>query len=264
MKTNHFLSTVKELINELRGIYNLTYIEKNYAEWRINENSLMIASYPRSGNTWLRYLLASAFYFIGSGKLEKLEHYQMYKYIPTLMQKDNKTLEAYNINGYHLVKTHSNYLPVYKSAILLYRNPVDAIISNIIFDKLEMGKNVKNININFMFKIKQYIDFHESWLKFIYANNKKNILINYDSLLHDTPFIISKVLDYLNINTPIPIEDLCRLYMRHDVSTPKEMEVSKMQMKNELIKRLDSCPWYMRKFLHKANGLFKSCCEIDS
>jgi len=80
-----------------------------------------IASYPRSGNTWLRFVLAELLTgepvdFIGVDRVSP----------PVGTQTEDARLLT---TGGRLVKTHEPYRPLYTKALYLIRDPRDVVIS---------------------------------------------------------------------------------------------------------------------------------------
>jgi hypothetical protein len=87
----------------------------------IDRNDVMVASYPRSGNTWLRFLLTK----ILTGKSAGFDNIN--KVITEIgIHKD--ALPLLPGEG-RLIKTHELYRPTYKRAIYLVRDVRDVLLS---------------------------------------------------------------------------------------------------------------------------------------
>lgn len=88
-----------------------------------------IASYPRSGNTWMRFLLANLLY----GRVESSSHLQQ------LVPDIHRALSGTQIYGPRktLIKTHWRYVPDLPlredtiGAIHILRHPIDVMMSNL-------------------------------------------------------------------------------------------------------------------------------------
>jgi hypothetical protein len=87
----------------------------------LRENDVFFASYPRSGSTWLRFVLFESIVGQSSGFGNVNES------IPDV--KDRKTGIALMPNGGRLIKTHEPYHVEYKKAVYLVRDPRDVALS---------------------------------------------------------------------------------------------------------------------------------------
>jgi len=88
---------------------------------RLNQPDAFIASYPRSGSTWLRFLLLEVLSGESSGfrKVDKL--------IPDV-GKHRKTPPMLPDGG-RVIKTHEAFRPEYKKAVYLARDARDVVLS---------------------------------------------------------------------------------------------------------------------------------------
>ena len=93
------------------------------------ERDLFLASFPRSGNTWLRaffFWLESGAFPVSLREIDYLvidQHYQIAKH------------KAKRVNTYSVVKTHSPCLRRPRRYIYVVRNPVESIISFYMYNK---------------------------------------------------------------------------------------------------------------------------------
>ena len=95
--------------------------------------NILLSSFPRSGNTWLRLLLTDVFLQIENlevGQNALLSHIE--KYVPDMHcdKLDNDC--GSSSTNFIIVKTHSKYDNIkikHEKVILLYREPEDCLIS---------------------------------------------------------------------------------------------------------------------------------------
>ncbi|HUO16170.1 MAG TPA: sulfotransferase domain-containing protein [Verrucomicrobiae bacterium] len=87
----------------------------------LRADDVFFASYPRSGSTWLRFVLFESIAGQASGFGNVNES------IPDV--KEHKTGLPLMPNGGRLIKTHEVYHPEYKRAVYLVRDPRDVALS---------------------------------------------------------------------------------------------------------------------------------------
>lgn len=87
----------------------------------LKSSDVFLASYPRSGSTWLRFLLFQSLVGESSG------FQNVNLAIPDV--KRHKVGLPFMPNGGRLIKTHEAYHPEYRKAIYLMRDPRDVALS---------------------------------------------------------------------------------------------------------------------------------------
>jgi hypothetical protein len=87
----------------------------------LRTNDVFFASYPRSGSTWLRFVLFESIAGQASG------FGNVNQSIPDV--KEHKTGLPLMPNGGRLIKTHEVYHPEYRKAVYLVRDPRDVALS---------------------------------------------------------------------------------------------------------------------------------------
>ena len=87
----------------------------------LRANDIFFASYPRSGSTWMRFLLYESIAGESSG------FGNVNQSIPDV--KEHKIGVPLMPNGGRLIKTHEVYHPEYKKAVYLVRDPRDVALS---------------------------------------------------------------------------------------------------------------------------------------
>lgn len=146
-----------------------------------SKHHILLASFPKSGNTWFRFLSANLiadklgcapvnFYSVREFAPEirrnrKLNGIQSHKGLPNFLKT-----HFYNINGFNNTR-----------ALVLYREPVKTLQSYFNYMNNEHSKNYKNLK-SFVNSprvgIDAWIYFHLTWLK---SNNA--IFVSYDDLV---------------------------------------------------------------------------------
>ena len=89
---------------------------------KIFDDDLLLVSYPKSGNTWVRLMCASLL----GGKLP-VDLLQMEKIIPTIYYLSPKRLDGLQRPRY--LKSHEYLNPAYKKVLYIVRDPRDVCVS---------------------------------------------------------------------------------------------------------------------------------------
>jgi len=230
-----------------------------------NNKIYWLASYPKSGNTWVRMFLNA--YTNKSFKLNSDYQYVWHDFQPGMMQLicpiaiDNLSIEEQYL--YHAAtiyntsltypakcfKTHNakiavNYMPaipltISQAAIYIVRDPRDVCVSV----ANHFGYSI-DASIEFMNNIKQGIEFRDTKLTHIlltwsehvksWTENNKSLdclVIRYEDLLTKTDYAFSEILKVLNI--PIEQKKLKRAIF--DTSFKKLQKLEKEEGFNEAV-----------------------------
>lgn len=164
------------------------------------ESDRYLVSFPRSGNTWTRFLLADiAIKYLNIEELSSSEN------LNYLITEDPREKDVRN-NILHkrilasdfprIIKTHNIYNRKFKNIIYLIRDPRDVMVSYYYYSL----NRSKTFNGSFSEFLRNRNLGLESWFKHLLGwKDKFDLLIRYESLLHDSVNELGKVVDYLNI-----------------------------------------------------------------
>jgi len=97
-------------------------------------NDVYLVGYPKSGITWLSYLLGNI-NLIKSNLQQRMTYYNHHQYIPDIHVSRKIKKKILPFPGFRMIKSHSAYNPFYDFVILLIRNPFDVIVSYYYFMK---------------------------------------------------------------------------------------------------------------------------------
>jgi len=199
-------------------------------------NIVWIASYPKSGNTWLRILLAN---YLHNGDaplpLDRLEEFcvgdmnalpyseclgrNMANCSLTELKKVRPGVQRYmaqNVEGTLLVKTHMNYTfrdktpaiarDVTRGAICVVRNPLDVVVSFADHYGLTIDKTIEALHYRDHVipgnehTVPQYLgewsNHVTSWLD---SGDLYRVIMRYEDMSRDTPRAFQIILKFLNL-----------------------------------------------------------------
>jgi len=115
---------------KLRGIFGRTRMAFNFVLGRQSmrkdvtayDDDVWIVSYPRSGNTWTRFLIAN---LISRG--ETVDWSNIERYVPDIYLNHDPQMRALSRPRY--LKSHEPYRPEYRRVIFIVRDPRDVAVS---------------------------------------------------------------------------------------------------------------------------------------
>ncbi len=176
---------------------------------------LWLASYPKSGNTWLRFFLSALIY----GKSDNSA--EITKNIPEIGSGSND--EAYNRSGFTLVKTHCPYKdlePLHdrtRGFIYIVRNPLDVILSSYNYHHLQLVAPIDIPEPDYRLRFVRHFlknGAYDIWLELGYGTLRDHVknwtvsaaeihphlIIRYEDML-TTPIIVATAIDsFLKLN----------------------------------------------------------------
>lgn len=170
-------------------------------------NPTYLVSFPRSGNTWMRFLLANVLY-----PNKDVNYISINDLVPDSHQVP-RCFEFFNHNYFPVVKRHTMWEPAYSKVIYLYRDVRDVALSCYHFDSVGRDPIAKGMSFdrwldrffigaddNLVRSSGQFgrWDRHVSfWLQ---ANHRIEFTsIAYEDLSHDTSVTLKKIIDFLDI-----------------------------------------------------------------
>lgn len=168
----------------------------------LNDRDIMLASFERSGNTWLRFVLMEILTKNNAGFLN------VNQVVPEM--GTHREMKPVLPNGGRLIKTHEQYRPEYKRAIYLMRDLRDVMLSNWARDKemgfsqyFDNGKGMDGYIESFLQgKVTRFGSWPahvDSWLNCPLAKNGNLLVVRYEDLRRDTEAGLFEMLEFLGI-----------------------------------------------------------------
>ena len=167
---------------------------------RVFPDDTFIASYPRSGNTWTRFLIANLIYPERPVTFANIE-----KIIPDATALSSRELKR--VPRPRLIKTHEYFEPRYRKVIYVVRDPRDIAVSLYNFRR-------KYRSVDDSYPIEQYIakrflpgDLDVSWGEHVGSwlgtrmDQPGFLLVRYEDLLQDPTRELWRVAGFLGIPT---------------------------------------------------------------
>ncbi|MEO0455220.1 MAG: sulfotransferase domain-containing protein [Cyanobacteria bacterium P01_A01_bin.114] len=167
---------------------------------------IFLVSFPKSGNTWLRFLIASAIrqqYNLSRG----INFFSIHEIIPDIVL--SRKIRDQGIFGEarlpRIIKSHAAYNPYYHRALVLVRDPRDAIVSYYHYLKNYNRAVSGDMSLSQFIRHKKYGA--EAWAKhtdsWLHVNRSEQIIkfFRYEDLLKDTEKQLYLMLDLMGLET---------------------------------------------------------------
>lgn len=224
------------MINKIINKSNkLLFFSRGEQEWRVpnpQNSDIYLVSYPKSGNTWMRYLMAYAIW----PNLNDIDLVEMASYIPSFglnndMEKMLDSNSPCNKLNHRIIKEHTRYNKKAKShidrAIYLVRDGRDAIVSYWHFCNQRDQTSVP---------LSEFIELsakpehsYGAWKThvtgWINAELEEKLLIRYEDLLKNPEIWLKKALEFAGVDAPD--EAINQAISRASFDSMKKLEQTK-------------------------------------
>lgn len=162
----------------------------------IKNADVFLASYPKSGNTWLKFILGEAI----AG--HEVDFVSVEQYVPLIGKHVRFTGEL--PQGGRLIKTHEPYRPEYKKAIYLVRDVRDVLVSYF-YHQLFMRGFSDTIDKFIPLFLEGRLDGYGRWDRHVRswldaARTNPNIkVVKYEDLRKKTKDTVTQIIEFIGI-----------------------------------------------------------------
>lgn len=182
---NKILSIIRLFLNKpVSGLY---------AKYR--RKDIFLVSYPKSGNTWLRFLLGNLLY-------GKVDFTTINELVPDIYISSNKQIEEFEKN--RIFKSHERFTSKYSKVVYLHRDPRDVVISYYYWYLKFLKRDIRFDDffddfIKGKVKFGSWDKHYHSWINAAKSNPNNILIINYKDLKNDTQMTFKEILKFCNI-----------------------------------------------------------------
>ena len=183
-------------------------------------SDVFVASYPRSGNTWLRFML----FEILLGQSPSFNHVD--QVVPDI-GKQGKASRVLPRQG-RLIKTHEPYRPEYKKAIYLVRDARDVALSEFNYQKALgftgddfddfLGRFLRG-TVNPFGSWTAHVD---SWVRAKDEGRARILLVRFDEMRHEPEASLGKMMEFLEV--PVAADVIQRAVANNSVQRMRDQE----------------------------------------
>ena len=170
-----------------------------------NINIVPLVSFPKSGNTWMRFLLANLF---KKDRDTKIDFQNINDYMPTSPNESLAEISTLFIEETPVfIKEHYNYYDMpydnFEKAIYIYRDGFDALYSYWHFMDAQapgLYPNIKTFSRCYWKYCGHWGEHIYSWILDAKTQKKHNVLgISYERLTNEPINVLSEVVDFLEL-----------------------------------------------------------------
>ncbi len=163
---------------------------------QIRQDDLYLVEYPKSGITWLSFILANIIQLKANPAVE-VSFFNFTQIIADInYSKYPRSMN--NPFGSRIIKSHAKYNPFYTHVILLVRNPFNVMLSYYNFQS-KLGSNdmeFKKFIENKKYGIDGWLKHTESWLK-MNVGGHRFCMIRYEDLINNTFETVNRLINLL-------------------------------------------------------------------
>lgn len=224
------------MLDRLKGrMKHLVRRDQLATRWEVpnpRDSDIYLVSYPKSGNTWVRYLLAYAIW----PELTDVDLVEMAAYIPSFhLKHDSKMLldsrAPCNQLKHRIIKEHTPYNRLAKKhvkrALCVVRDGRDAMVSYWHFCN---QRDQTNIPLGDFIELSSkpghsygpWKSHVKGWLN---ADLDSKLIVRYEDLIDDTVACLKKALDFAEIS--VPEKDIENAVRRASFDSMKKLEKEK-------------------------------------
>jgi hypothetical protein len=192
------------MVSIIGGIKRAFGLHKPGRNFDVYPDDIILVSYPKSGNTWTRFLIANLVY-----PDKQVDFTTINELMPDPEALTKRHLAR--MARPRIIKSHQYFDPRYRRVIYIVRDPRDVLLSAYHFD-------IKRNRIQEAYPLEQYTtrfigpqDGHQygnwgenvaSWI-YVRANDPGFLLVRYEELLSAGPGELCRIAEFLGI-TPDP------------------------------------------------------------
>lgn len=183
--------SIKKAVKELLGLVPARRMLTVFPD------DVFIASYPKSGNTWVRFLVAN---YLAQQNGIKVGFVNIENLVPDIYQSSDKKLLG--IPAPRILKSHEVFDPRYKNVIYIIRNPLDVFTSYYYFS-IKTGQIPEDTSASHYFDvfisngIADFGTWYENVSSWTIAGDRKSLVIKYEDLLNDPYTSLENIVTHL-------------------------------------------------------------------
>ena len=166
--------------------------------YKVQKDDILLISYPKSGNTWLRFLFGNVMYSSG------VDFKNIDKFIPDIYRTTKKEIE--DLDSPRVIKSHEPFFPNNSKVVYIYRDPRDVVISYYYWYK--KFNRLKGESFEFFFNsflegnvsYGLWSEHLKGWREAAEKRPRNVYMVKYETLKEDTLKEFKKILQFCDLD----------------------------------------------------------------
>jgi hypothetical protein len=190
---------MKEIVQKIRSSISSFNGQKRanngYQPCQIAEDNIFLVSYPKSGNTWVRFLIAN---LLKPESVEIINFHNVHSYCPEW--ESNQAINK-NSNSSYIWKSHQQFNRLFPRVIYIVRDARDVYVSyyHYLKSKLPPQWSFREFLENYEYPYGRWSNHVSSWLRGKAEEPKNFLMIRYEDLLENPLDNFSKMVDFIGL-----------------------------------------------------------------
>jgi hypothetical protein len=204
------IEKIKKIFNVYKEYFRIDFAQKAYGK-ALPENplhdDLYIVSFPKSGITWLNFLMANV-HLKMSGSNQQVTFFNIDDFVPDIEQLRCLKENILTFPGHRVIKSHAEFNPLYQKIIYLLRDPRDVMVSYYYFlNKLGLWQGgLSQLIRSPIYGIEAWCRHVQGWVEKTPASSRIEFL-RYEDMKSDPLKVLTRIYTLLGHQIPLEIMD---------------------------------------------------------
>jgi hypothetical protein len=202
------LAELSRLIRSYKEHFREYLVKKSFGRLMPDHplhDDLYIVSFPKSGTTWLNFLMANV-HLKMSGSSQQVTFYNIDDFIPDIEQVRCIKENILPFPGHRVIKSHAEFNPFYQKIIYLVRDPRDVMVSYYWFLK-KLGsfqEDISQLIRSQTYGIAAWCRHVQDWVEKTPVSSRIEF-IRYEDMKADIFKVLSRIYTLIGHQIPTPV-----------------------------------------------------------